>query len=536
MTNEALPDPGADGTSPRRPRRIEPVGGPIVWLGIGALIAVLTGLWSLAIPLMASPDEPSHVVKAAAVARGQWSGELGPVPSDRSRPGAATTVVLPSDYAAAVALPNCIAFRPEASADCQPDIAPAAGTAQVETFAGQYPPLYYVLVGWPSLWFGVEASVYAMRLVGAILAAALLTWGAYRSVADGSMLSVWGVMVAVTPMTLFLAGTVNPQSLEIAAGFSFLAACFALATSSRGPSTAAMVQAAVSGALLVNVRTSSPLWAVAIVLVALVAARPGRWRELVAHPAAPWVGLVAVMSGAAAVGWLVTHGAVVTGGGLYPEFANPLQTTLAVLGHWSDYLVTMVGDFGWLDTPAPPATLLAWSVAGGALLLLALNVPRQRRLTLGLLALLATVAAAPVVLQLPTAADVGLIWQGRYSLPVAVGIPVLAALLLAAERPLATWYRALRLVVPVILIGHVAAFASAAHRYSEGVGGEFVTLNPDWSSPIGYLTGVAAYATVSGALFAVAWRAVASATRTVAEQEATGVLAPQPHLTGGTER
>ncbi len=423
---------------------------------------------------MASPDEPSHVVKAAAVARGQWSGVLGPEPTDRSRPGAATTVVLPSDYAAVVSLPNCLAFHPETSADCQQDVAPAHGTAPVETFAGQYPPLYYLLVGWPSLFLGAEASIYAMRLVSALLTAVLVTWGAFRLVREGRRLALWGVLVAVTPMTLFLGGTVNPQGLEVAAGFSFFAACLALATSARGPSTAAMVQAAVSGALLVNVRTSSPLWAVAIVAAALLVARPGRWREVVRHAAARWVAVVAAVAGAAAVAWVAFHGAIVTGGGLYPEYASPLRTIVAVVEQWSAYLINMVGDFGWLDTPSPAATLLAWAVAGGALLLLSLALPGRRRGRTGLALLVLAVAAAPVVLQVPTASDVGLIWQGRYALPLAVGVPLVSAQLLGTDRPdvLWRWYRTLRIVVPVILVGHVAAFLTASHRYAEGSTGE----------------------------------------------------------------
>jgi hypothetical protein len=284
-------------------------------------------------------------------------------------------------------------------------------------------------------------------------------------------------------MTLFLGGTVNPQGLEVAAGFSFFAACLALATSARGPSTAAMVQAAVSGALLVNVRTSSPLWAVAIVAAALLVARPGRWREVVRHAAARWVAVVAAVAGAAAVAWVAFHGAIVTGGGLYPEYASPLRTIVAVVEQWSAYL------------------------------LLSLALPGRRRGRTGLALLVLAVAAAPVVLQVPTASDVGLIWQGRYALPLAVGVPLVSAQLLGTDRPdvLWRWYRTLRIVVPVILVGHVAAFLAASHRYAEGSTGELVTLTPRWSSPIGYLPGVAAYAVLAAALAALVWRTVARA-------------------------
>jgi len=78
-----------------------------VWALGGILLFALAAACSVATPLMASPDEPSHVVKAAAVVRGQWSGALGSEPTDGSRPGAGTIVYLPTDIAASVVLPIC---------------------------------------------------------------------------------------------------------------------------------------------------------------------------------------------------------------------------------------------------------------------------------------------------------------------------------------------------------------------------------------------------------------------------------------------
>lgn len=162
------------GASLAAPADRRPARGP--WLLAALLLLVVTAAWSLATPLMGSPDEPSHVVKAAAVARGQWSGEVGAVPTDSTRPGAATTVLVPDDYPAAILLPNCFAFQPDVPAACQQDIrAPSGALVPVETFAGQYPPLYYALVGWPSLLLGAEAATYAMRLVSAALTAGFVT-------------------------------------------------------------------------------------------------------------------------------------------------------------------------------------------------------------------------------------------------------------------------------------------------------------------------------------------------------------------------
>lgn len=503
------------------------------WVLAAALAAVLSALWSLAVPLMASPDEPSHVIKAAAVARGQWSGELGPEPTDSSRPGAATVVQVPADYREAAALPNCFAFRSDQPASCQQDVAPAAGgLVDTETFAGQYPPLYYLVVGWPSLFLGAEAGTYAMRLVSAVVTALFLTWAAYRAHREVGPVGLWGVVVAATPMVLFLGATVNPQALEIAAAISFWAATLTVAVAPRGPSTGALVQAAVSGAVLVNTRTSSPFWAVVVVAIALLAARRGRWREIVRHPASRWVGLTAAVSAATAVGWVLTHPAQVTGGNLFPQYADRTFFLLETTGRGWGYFTNMVGDFGWLDAPAPPATVAAWLLAVGAVVVVALAVPATVRARLALLGLVAVVAVAPVALQLPAAVNAGLIWQGRYALPIAVGVPLLAGVLAAAggrTEPLRTaphagtpatdrtdpgvldlLLRAARVTTLVVLVGHVLAFYWGSRRYSEGLDGQTLTVAPDWSSPVGFLPGVAVYALAATALAVLALRVLRS--------------------------
>lgn len=509
------------------------------WVLASALVALLAATWSLAVPLMASPDEPSHVIRAAAVARGQWGGELGPEPTGPGRPGAATMVQVPADYRDAAALPNCFAFRPDQPASCQPAVPQASdGLVDAETFAGQYPPLYYALVGWPSLVLDAEAGIYAMRLVSAVLTAALVGWSAYRLHRELGPVALWGLVVAVTPMVLFLGGTVNPQALEIASALCFWSATLAVALRRDGPSTGALVQAAVNGAVLVNTRTSSPFWAVVVVAVALLAARPGRAREIVRHRAARWVGLVAASSTLTAVAWVVTHPAQVTGARLFPQYADPTVLLLATTGSGWAYLTNMVGDFGWLDAPAPPATVTAWLLVLGAVVLPALAASAPRRARTALLALVAVVAVAPAAFQLPTAVDAGLVWQGRYALPVAVGVPLLAAAVLAVSLrpesggPLATvpagdgtrmhalatgttggalhslFLGMARATTVVVLAGHALAFYWGTRRYSEGLAGQTLTLAPDWSSPIGFLPSVAAYTTVAAVLAVLVARAL----------------------------
>lgn len=495
------------------------------WLVLGVALAALQAIWSVTIPPMASPDEPSHVVHAAAVVRGQWTGVLGPAPTTPTGEGPATTVHLPSDYASASTLPDCIAHLSNQPASCQEPVpAPDGTAAAVNTYAGQYPPLYYLLVGWPSRFLNAVPAMYAMRLVTGILSSALLVWGLYRlRTVTPRAAWTWAALAALTPMTLFVGAMVNPQALEIASAFAFWAACLALVRTPDGPRRGVVVQAAVTGALLVNTRTSGPVWALMIVAVALVLAPTSRRRLLWRLRSIRWALGVAVAAGLAAVAWVVTHGAIVKGTHQYAVFASPLRAAWFELAQTSLHLQQMIGNYGWLDAPSPALTVLVWITLVGALLALAVAVASRRTRAALLLGVVAVVAM-PVALQIPTAVDTGLIWQGRYTLPAAVGVPMIAAIALSEApaaleevvRRMARW-----LAVPSVAVAHVAAFAWAMRRYAVGLDGRFLTLSPDWSSPLGYLSAVAVYTVPVAVLAWAAWRSLRPTT-TAAPGATTG--------------
>lgn len=504
MPSRIAPTP----THGRRVPLLERVPGRWRWTGVGLLLLALTACWSVATPLMSSPDEPSHVVRAAGVVRGQVSLELQEPQGEGATPGLAGRVELPSDYGAATGLPNCFAFQPTQPASCQQGLEAATGTVQVDTFAGQYPPLYYLLVGWPSLLLPAEAGITAMRLVSALLTSVLVTWGLFRLTRiEGNRGGVWGAAVALTPMCLFLGATVNPAGFEISAAFAFWTACLAIVLDRRPVPTSALVQAVVAGGALVMTRSSGPLWALAIVVVALVAAPAGRWRAVLRHRRIWWFAGATAVACALGAGWLVTHPSVVTTQGAYPQYGNLRTALLEVLGKGSQYLLNMIGDYGWLDAPSPPVTFIAWYAMTGALLLVAFSSRRPVRTRVALLLAVLGTAAAPLVLQVPTAADTGLIWQGRYALPVAIGVPLLAGLVVGVGRTGQddVVRRIARGTLPVVLVGHVAAFYWASRRYAEGLTGDLITFSPDWESPISYLPGTVLYAALATLLALCAW-------------------------------
>ena len=134
------------------------------WCVVAGSLFVMCALWAIATPAMSSPDEPSHTVKAVAVARGEFSGVQGPRPTTWTIPGALTTVQVPADYAVVGGL-NCYALMPEHDASCIPGL-PSDHTTLVDAYtaAGHYPPLYYLLVGWPSRFLPADPGILAMQI------------------------------------------------------------------------------------------------------------------------------------------------------------------------------------------------------------------------------------------------------------------------------------------------------------------------------------------------------------------------------------
>jgi hypothetical protein len=105
----------------------------------------------------------------------------------------------------------------------------------------------------------------------------------------------------------------------------------------------------------------------------------------------------------------------------------------ALLGQWVVWCFQTIGAFPIRDQPAPLVVYPMWLVPFILLMLLGWRVAGTR-----LRAAMVLVTAAWVLI--PTGATVktywalGFAWQGRYALPLSVGLPILAALALAGRH------------------------------------------------------------------------------------------------------
>jgi hypothetical protein len=94
-------------------------------------------------------------------------------------------------------------------------------------------------------------------------------------------------------------------------------------------------------------------------------------------------------------------------------------------------LIEMVGLFG-TNNVSPPVFATATVVAVLAVIVVGALVVGSWRERLVLVSLLAAIVAVPIAVNVVTGRHYGVIWQGRYTMPIGVGAPLLAGYVLGA--------------------------------------------------------------------------------------------------------
>jgi 4-amino-4-deoxy-L-arabinose transferase-like glycosyltransferase len=446
---------------------------------------LMCAAWALTTPISAGPDESGHIMKAAASARGIWTG----TPTDRA---GVETFVLPANVADVGEPITCTAFHPERSAACAPSLDDAsAADVTVMTGVGSYNPVYYVLVGWPTLLLSGEPAVYAMRFVSALLTASLLTltfWGA-RILTGGSRFVQAAVLVALTPMVYFLGGVLNPNGLETTGVAAFVVMLWMVLGQAHPPRTA-LIALVITTALVANLRAMSPLYLLlaAVAVITAVgwpqALRVFRSRRILLSAL---VAVVFVLLGAlwtTQVG--LQAGFIPSQGDERDSFFTAFGTTLS---NSMDYGRQLIGVFGWLDTEMPDWVYALWAALLGTVVSGSLLVASGKRVAAIAISLI-SLAFVPALVQASSAADYGYIWQGRYSLPLFVTLLLVAGIGVALTIN-GAGVRAGRRAILVFGLGVTAAqltgFIAALHRYVVGVDVDFARMftAPDWLPPTG---------------------------------------------------
>ncbi|WP_246848560.1 DUF2142 domain-containing protein [Pseudarthrobacter sp. NIBRBAC000502772] len=426
------------------------------------------------------------MIKAAAVARGQFAGNSSGVQ------GEALTVQVPK-YIAELSNYNCFATRSNETPACSPPIGTESNPVPADTSAGNYNPVYYVIVGLGSLGLTGEPALYAMRLISSWLAAFFLAAIFYAAASmRRSPYILVASTVAVTPAVLFLTGSVNPNALEIGtAGAFYMGLCLMLEQRARPqPNLLAAVIVTASGVLLSNTRPLSFLWIAVALAAALLGNNLSSIRKVLTtrsfQLSAFFVGLSCIF----ALWWSITARSLDSlFAGTLPVPAD--EAALLMLDRTFESMREYVGVLGSLDTEPPTAVVYTWVIAFGSLLLLAFSArPKRLRWPVALLAL--AVLVIPPALQAASSERLGLIWQGRYALALVVML-MLAAGVAVRFRPFRVTPWAASIIRWSIVLGvaaHTYLMLEGFRRYTVGIHGDHVNwsemFDPEWQPPFSW--------------------------------------------------
>lgn len=501
-------------------------------LFLGVIAFGLSALWALASPIFSVPDENAHATKAIAQAHGQVIGyEVDGIRH--------IVVDLPPGFEYSPSI-VCFAFTPEVPASCASPLGDPGGTPWFNTWVGAYNPVYYALVGMPSLVLDGNDAVYGMRLVSAVINSILIGLAGYAAARHRQR--SWaplGALVVTSPMVVYFSGAVNPQGFEIAGAFLLWWAGIRLAEEWREPgeprSSITLWVSVTLGALAVsNARATGPLWTLVILLlVVVVVGWRSSWKALLTWRSTPWLVAIAGPS-LFSVGWTLWGGSLSS----QAEVSDaPLVNASPLVGAWfmmretPNWIQQASGFFGWLDTPMPAALYLVfYAVIAIPVMTAFATLGRSEIVRLSSVALVAF--ALPVVIQAGSVSQTGIIWQGRYGIFLYLGVVVVACWQLSRhnpEQPSRVARRLVPLSAAALALYGTAAFVVVLWRYSLGTDVPITTMlrETSWQPPLHWVALAGLYALITFAT--VAW-----AVLTHSEQKDRDIGDAQPALTGSS--
>ncbi len=394
----------------------------LMWLFAFLGFFLVIGAWSVAAPYSGTPDEQDHILRAYGVATGQIV--LDPAPAQR---GAGAFVEAPQS----LVIKQCWQFESDKSAACAVEPGGDTTTVTAPTGAGRYFPFYYALVGgplalWPS-WLGVLlARLISAGLCAALLANALtdaMRWSRHR------LMSV-GVLIATTPMVAHMGGAINPSGVELAAGIAFFAAAIPLLYApAAARNTTLLWHAGIAALGLATLRMAGPLFLLLAVVGLLILVGRAQLRQLWKWRALRWWAVGVGGAALAAIGYTIVFKSADLGSHFVSNRWATTQLLWIETQRWHQYFDEMIGVTSWLDTRMPEIVYVLWQAAAATAIVVGFLVARRDgRWRMALLFLAGTLV--PLVMAVRYANEVGFITQGRYLLPLLVGLPLLGVFLI----------------------------------------------------------------------------------------------------------
>ncbi|MGI5246208.1 DUF2142 domain-containing protein [Dactylosporangium sp. CA-139066] len=436
-----------------------------------AAFFLLGTAWALALPVNGTYDEKQHLVRAYAVWTGQW------LPHERAKDASGIETnaftgprsLLPEN--ADCTFIDKPVYRPASCLVTTGDRTPAA----VPSAAARYSPVYYALVGLPLRISPDGTGLTWARLLSAALSALLLAWAVAIGRAGPHRLAGLGVLLAVTPMLADLAGSINPNGLEISAAVLLFAAAVHRRWAAAG----------VAALLLFTVRDLGPFFVLAALALSLLVTRTHP-RELLRRAFLVPAGIGAAF----AVFWaaVASRGSDIDSGRPVPPTTTGAVLSDIVHNRAEFWVRQIIGQFNYGETTISIAAVGLWYLLVAALVVPALWFG-SRRLRLALALVLIGSAGLLVALEVYFAPKLGTHFaHGRYVMPLGVGVLLLAPLAdryagWLAERG---WLDRLVLVCAGLAVPmQLYALARVMTRFQRGIAAGLDPFGGAWTPPAG---------------------------------------------------
>lgn len=379
-------------------------------------LVVVQLAWVLAVPPYRGIDEFDHVYRAASLVDGQ----LRPY-DEKVADGRGDYVRVPRDTVLD-ARPVCNTYQYVGPDNCDPVQTLDDGMVKIASAAARYNPAYYSVVGLAARASTGSEFVYVARLATVACCAAL--WALALLAAQRTerpTATFFALAVCATPVLTYSGSIVAPNGVEMVAAVATWTALLALGRQQTAASERLLLLVlAVAGSVLTTVRTLGPAWLLLIVLTICVL--PGLRNRLGVVRRHPWLSAVTatVLLGATLLSawWVLSARTNSLAEASAYDFTRPWLNALREAALW---ILQTVAAFPSRDDAAPTvvyaAVLAAWAIA-----FLTARGHAERRWRLTLLFMVLVWLVPPYLFTGLTFSQAGSLWQGRYSLPYAVGI------------------------------------------------------------------------------------------------------------------
>jgi len=480
------------------------------WIHLAPVLAFIAlSAWAFASPIGAGPDDDYHLISTWCAVGGGPECQPGTQPGTRSVDAGFRNVV-------------CFAGKQDVSAACQSGTLDAEGRFETDrgNFAGEYPPVYYAAM---RVFAGsdIQVSALTMRLVNAAIFVGLATalFALLPVVRRGTLL--WGWLVAVIPLGVFLIPSNNPSGWAIiGVGSAFLALLgwfesegrrrwtlgalylvgVIMAAGARGDAGVYVVGASVTASIITSARTREWMLRALLPLAGVVIAI-----LFVANAGQSGVGAIGFSGGS--VGNPDVSGGIATSPDAAPTgFALAAYNLLMLPYLWTGVWGTWA--LGWFDTGLP--AIVPWAAVAAFIVVGFAGLGRlDWRKAISVSGVLVVLVVLPVYVLTVGGMRVGEALQPRYLLPL-----ILLLSLLLATMPPGSELRFTRIqtftVLGALSIANLVSLQVNIRRYITGADQQGLNLDVGaewwWSAfPIGpsavWIIGALAYAGLLGLLW-----------------------------------